>query len=95
MTIADILGIEQLAALGIKVQAVQSCVYSMTKSGVLVKQKTNGTTYYSLPTSNVTPPVVHKPRAQPSAPAIQVDIIKATGRVRLSLNGLVIEIGVE
>ena len=99
LTLTDILGLEPLAALGMKVPAVQSCVYSMVKSGVLIKSKSDSTTYYGVPTGSVEKAPVKvkttKYAIQPTKPSIQVDIIKATGRVRLSLNGLVIEIGVE
>lgn len=94
MSMADILGLGQLAELDMKVTAIQSCVYAMLKSGLLAKSKVDATTYYGL-ASVTTTSKVDTPRKAKLSPAIQVDIIKATGRVRLSLNGLVIEIGVE
>lgn len=39
-------------------------------------------------------PVVEKPKAATRTPQVSMDIVRSTGRVRLSLDGLVIEIGV-
>lgn len=96
LAFSGIQSIESLKEVGISEAALRSCVYSMTKAGLVTRRKLHGVNSYYASTAEVptsSPAKLAKPVK--ATPAIQVDIIKATGRVRLFLNGLVIEIGVE
>jgi Fe2+ or Zn2+ uptake regulation protein len=78
--------------------SLDNFLYTMTKSGLITKANIQGgKAVYAA--SGVTIPVkktVIKPEkhSKKDHPAITIDIVKSTGRVRVAFNGLVVEIGV-
>ena len=90
-------------ALGAKPKDLQNTVYRMVKMGLLEQQPlgtglgyklatNSGVRKYPLAKKSEAPST--KPVAAKGNPTIQVDVIKSTGRVRLTLGGLIIEVGV-
>ena len=93
LSMPAILEMPEIVALNMKTAAVQACVYTMVKNGLLNKHKDGLAVRYGGTTS--TPAKISEPRAKNTAPQIKVDLIKATGRVRLTISGISIDIGVE
>lgn len=97
----EIITIPEVEAIGMKRRAIETVVYSMVKAGTLVKSPNpmnNSRALYSVGTGQVPEAKIRGPYgsrvALSTKPNIQVDLIKSTGRVRLTLDGLTIEIGV-
>lgn len=93
----EIVNIPEVLELGMKRQAVEAVVYSMVRAGTLVKSNNplNAShKLYSIGTGKVPVAKAAKPVARSTKPNIQVDIIKSTGRVRLTIDCMIIEVGV-
>ena len=98
---------DSLNALGYTDSTLDNFLYTMGKSGLVTKVPgPSGMSYlWGTTPCAVGNAVINKAKAKqvkadtassavPSAAAITLDIIKSTGRVRLTINGLVIEVGV-
>ena len=79
--------------LSVKPKDIQNAVYRMVKMGLLEQQGSGAASEYRLKAGTALS-VAKKPIAAKGNPTIQVDVIKSTGRVRLTLGGLIIEVGV-
>ena len=80
--------------------SLDNFLYTMTKSGLISKGVDNGKVVYAASGTPLTvKPKTEKvkselPKTTSKTPAITIDIVKSTGRVRVAFNGLVVEIGV-
>ena len=98
-TIFEISVVPSVLKLGLGEKAVAAIVYRLLQNGMLVKEKSEaGRMLYSANNDVVLPDHIEKPlpkkiRASTIAD-LKVDIIKATGRIRLTLNGFTVDIGV-
>lgn len=95
--------LDVVKALGAKPKDLQNTVYRMVKMGLLEQQGSGPSSAYKLATNSGVRryPITKKAEAPSTShvaakgnPTIQVDVIKSTGRVRLTLGGLIIEVGV-
>ena len=83
---------ESLDALGYDRRNLRSLLTTMVKAGMLSEVGTGIHREYVMESS--LPGIKVEKVRKKAIDALQIDIIKATGRVRLSIQGLVIEIGV-
>ena len=100
-------GLDLVKQLSAKPKDIQNTVYRMVKMGLMNQQPLGtGVAYKRGIGSKSVLPVARKSKrpavksssvksvAAKTNPTIQVDVIKSTGRVRLTLGGLIIEVGV-
>lgn len=83
-------------SMGYKEASLDNCLSMLTKAGIIERgANAEGKSVYTKAVNAlsdvVTPKVI---KLKQDKPTIVVDIIKNTGRVRLTLNGLLIEIGI-
>ena len=98
----DIITWPSVVELEMKRSAVEAIMYSMVKSGqiIAVADPNNGShnLYTSADSAEASPAKVKakepKPVALSTKPSIRVDLVKSTGRVRLTIDSMIIEVGV-
>ena len=85
----------KMEELGYNETNLSNFLFTMSKNGLISKSGPLGNVKYGRPSDikSAEPVKIKKPKGDP-AQEIKIDIVKSTGRVRLQIKGLVIEIGV-
>lgn len=83
-----------LEALGFKPANLRFILYEMAESKLIHSRKEARTLHFSAHASAQAKVPESEPKRQKTKPAVKIDIVKSTGKVRIELDGLLIEIGV-